>query len=222
MRDLLPPEVFSSIRSHLRLACEEAPDGWASNKAEEDSLTGDLGRLLRTKGSVPVLVDRKPGWQWSIRYNKFRGRGPGAFEHKSGADGIVQIEVSRRFERVYKGVLFQAKKEGRNNDPDLNEQLQRMEAIAPGGSGVFVYGPNGYSGLKGAEYLHPVRSGGFLIRKLRPLSEFLDDFLECKNGIRGMYLDAVRELLLVPTISGELKAHEVEVRHRVKILVTNV
>lgn len=170
MRDLLPPEVFNSIRGHLRQASEEAPEGWTSNKAEEDSLTGDLGRLLRTIGSIPVFVDGKPGWQWG--------------------------------------------------NADLMSQLENMEAIAPGGSAVFVYGPNGYFGAKGTEYLHPPTVGEFAVTKLRPLSEVLDDFLECKNGLRGMYLDAVRELLLVPSISGELKAHEVEVRHRVKILVT--
>jgi len=55
---------------------------------------------------------------------------------------------------------------------------------------------------------------------MQRLGYFLaDDFLECKSGLRGMYYDAVRERLLVPTLSGDLRIVPLELRHRMAIEV---
>jgi hypothetical protein len=49
------------------------------------------------------------------------------------------------------------------------------------------------------------------------LGSFFDEFLECKNGLRGMYYDAVRGRLVLPTVDLEIKAVQLDVRHRIKI-----
>src|SRR5689334_11979510 len=102
MRDLIPSLVFDSIRRHLRTAAENAVAGWEPNREEEDSLTGDLGRLLITPRMIEVIVDGQV-WRWRVAYKKFRGRGDGAFEFESGADGIFQIEATLRDVTFFKG-----------------------------------------------------------------------------------------------------------------------
>ncbi|OGQ81379.1 MAG: hypothetical protein A3F90_12970 [Deltaproteobacteria bacterium RIFCSPLOWO2_12_FULL_60_19] len=213
MKDLLPEPAYDAIREHLSQRAREAAAGWEGGSDEEDTLTGDLGATLRTDWSQLPPADGYL-WRWRVRYKKFRGRGQGAFEKTSGADGILQIEITRGSEKHFKGVLFQAKKVGRLNG-DLASQLERMEQLAPGGSAVIEYGPTTYRAAPGKDYLqghatsHEQRDAGF-----RPLSEFLgDSFLPCASGLRGMYYDAVRELLVLP--SGV--AHHISVRHRITV-----
>ena len=89
MRELIPSPVFDSIRTHLKTVAEGAVTGWEANQDEEDSLTGDLGRLLTTPHTVHINLDGQI-WRWCVRYKKFRSRGEGAFDASSGADGIIK------------------------------------------------------------------------------------------------------------------------------------
>jgi hypothetical protein len=217
MRESIPSPVFESIQSHLRSVGESAVTGWEANQAEEDSLTGDLGRLLSANSSQPIIVNGKT-WHWRIRYKKFRGRGDDAFEKTYGADGIIQIEATFGGTTLHKGILFQAKKATRFRPGELRKQLVLIEGVAPGGSAVLLYDPTGYRAVRGSELLH-FEEGlvGPAIRRMQPLPSFFDDFLECKNGIRGMYYEAVRERLLLPTIDGQIRAVPLEIRSRIKI-----
>ncbi len=221
MRDLIPPQVFEPIQQHLRSVGEGAVSGWERNSEEEDSLTGDFGRLLSTGSRVFVNVNGQT-WEWRVSYKKFRGRGLDAFEKDYGADGIIQIEVTLRGATFFKGLLFQAKKGETLRGSDLREQIAKIEEIAPCGSAVVLYHPLGYLGIKGTEYLH---SDGELVgpmaNKLQTLASLLEDFLECKNGLRGMYFEAVRERLVLPTLNGEIKAIPLKVQHRIKIEIAS-
>ncbi|MGO8787249.1 MAG: hypothetical protein ACLQVL_07680 [Terriglobia bacterium] len=221
MRELIPLQVFDSIQQHLRSAGESAVSGWERNSEEEDSLTGDLGRLLCTGSRVLVSVNGQT-WEWRVSYKKFRGRGDGAFESKYGADGIIQIEVTLRGQTFFKGLLFQAKKGQTPRGSELREQVVKIEQIAPGGSGVVLFRPTGYLGIKGTEYLHSDEGVvGPVVNKMQSLASFLEDFLACKNGLRGMYFEAVRERLVLPTLDGEIKAIPLKVQHRIKIEVAS-
>jgi hypothetical protein len=79
---------------------------------------------------------------------------------------------------------------------------------------------NGYRVIEGHEFLRELDTK--LERSNRApslLGSYLGDlFLPCKSGLRGMYYDAERELLLVPT-RGELHAIRVELGHRISIRV---
>jgi len=221
MRDLLPPPVFESIHNRLRDVGNSAASGWKSNKEEEDSLTGDLGRQLCIGAQGPIYVNGRP-WQWSIQYKKFRGRGHGALESTIGADGIIQIEAKVRGIDHFKGVLFQAKKENRLRNSELREQVEKIEKAAPGGSAVILYSPTGYQAIKGSAYLNSEEGlVGPTRKRMHPLASFFDDFLECRNGLRGMYYEAVRERLLLPTTDGQIKSVQLEVHHRMQIQIVN-
>jgi hypothetical protein len=128
MRELIPSPVFDSIRTHLRTVAEGAVTGWEANQDEEDSLTGDLGRLLKTPRTVQINLNGQI-WRWCVGYKKFRGRGDGAFEARSGADGIIQIEATLRDVTFFKGILFQAKKATRFRTPRQSSALHSQDCV---------------------------------------------------------------------------------------------
>jgi len=220
MRDVVPAPVFDEIQDHLREKGNEAQGGWEAGSDEEDTLTGHVGAVLQTEWSPPLRVDNAV-CQWRIRYKKFRGRGPHAFEKESGADGIVQIEVATPAgPLVHKGVLFQAKKGDARRDRKLSDQLGRMEVLAEGGSAVFVYRENGYRAIRGRDLLEHMPSGAVARRDDDGSQRFgtylADTFLPCDSGVRGMYFDAVRRILFVPSESGVV-AIPLDIGHRIGI-----
>lgn len=205
MLDVIPEEVYKRLHRHLVTTGNRAQSGWDAGSDEEDTLTGHLGAQLQRGWSRRISVGDEH-WRWRVRYKKFRGRGPGAFESHSGADGIVQIEVSRQDGTIAtKGILFQAKKGDLRRARKTLDQVEKMESLAPESSGVFVYLKEGYRALAGASLLEAVGEGGGFSRDelSEPLGSFLGDrFLTCEIGLRGMYFDAVRELLVLPPQRG--------------------
>jgi hypothetical protein len=212
MRDIIPDQVFQSIQDHLIRVGGSAHSGWSSGKSEEDTLTGDFCGRLRTEWQGSAANGHP--WMWRVRYTKFRGRGKNPFEKRSGADGIVQVEVTLApGVKIYKGLLFQAKKNLLGFNAKTVGQVRTMEEIAPGGSALFLYTPDEYRAISGTTYLE--RSDAV---ELPSLGDFLGKgFLPCKNGLRGMYYDAIRDLLLVPTGDRDVRAIPVELQHRVLI-----
>lgn len=223
MNDVIPDSIFQPIQTQLVKVGDRAESGWEGGSDEEDTLTGALGEQLQTEWCAPVRISGVR-WRWRIRYKKFRGRGKDAFENVTGADGILQIEVMRGLEGdvVFKGLLFQAKKNGGRGK--LLEQVQKMEKVAPGGSVVFVYREEGYLAVEGDAYITPSEDIQDSVEKhLQPLGSFLGkEFLPCNTGVRGMYYDAVRKLLLVPRAEGGIDALPVTMRHRLTIEVESV
>jgi hypothetical protein len=220
VRDIIPEPVFERLQRHLITVGNAAESGWESGSAEEDTLTGHLGAQLQRSWSHAVTVsDRR--WRWRIRYKKFRGRGRGAFEKESGADGIVQIEIDDAGVLITKALLFQAKKGDSRRDSRLADQVEKMESLADHASAVFEYRATGYTAISGAALLRSVAADAIASRDevRQPLGSYLGEtYLECRSGLRGMYFDAIRQLLIVPT-KGSTRAIPVEVGHRVTIEV---
>jgi hypothetical protein len=203
----------------LRERAARAEVGWESGSDEEDTLTGDFCGALRTDW-VSTAGDRGL-WFWRVRYKKFRGRGRGALEKALGADGIFEIEARPDGQEVVtKGVLFQAKKDRGSSRRDLREQVRQMETVVPGGSAVFEFGPNGYKAASGADMLPDLQIGTRTLPHPRnTMGEYLaDQFLPCRSGKRGMYYDAVRQLLIVPA-DGTNRVVPAAVAHRVRLEV---
>lgn len=221
MRDVIPEPVFVAIQNHLRVVGNSAQSAWPAANAEEDTLTGDFCSRLAT-GPWEIPINGAERWQWSIRYKKFRGRGPDAFEKRSGADGIIIIEVTPIANGVtlYKSILFQAKKGDLRLDADLLQQVRKMERIAHGSSVVFRYRQDAYRAVPGTSFLQRTSERRTSVeRNEHPLGSFLSDkFLPCTSGVRGMYYDAVRERLLIP-VGNDIRAMKVELRHRLSIEV---
>jgi len=222
LQDIIPAPLFRTIRVYLIDRTAHAEQGWNAGADEEDTLTGDFGGSLRT-GGWTESPENGTLWRWRVTYKKFRGRGKDAIEKDTGADGIFQIDVYRAGETliVSKGVLFQAKKYQGSSRSELIKQVRDMERTAPGGSAIFEFGPDGYRGASGRDILgaresdpdripHPEeRLGNYLAYR----------FMPCKSGLRGMYYDAVREILVVPLEDGQVKVVKVSLRHRLSVEV---
>jgi hypothetical protein len=220
LRDIIPAPVFEAIQTRLKTVGDNANDAWLAANADEDTLTGDFCGRLATRRPHRIWINRNEQWEWVIRYKKFRGRGKGAFERKSGADGIIVVEVTTNGEKVYKSLLFQAKKGDLRVDADLTQQVRKMERLSKGSSAVFEYREGGYRAVPGGVFLErgsaPDRRGRIQANE-NPLGTFLgDEFLPCGIGLRGMYYDAVREILVIPE-GRTTRAVRVELHHRLEI-----
>lgn len=221
MKGVIPNTLMNEIAEHLRQGVKDGEGGFANARADEDTVTGDLGGCLRTKsGWVNGTYDGKK-CRWRVQYTKFRGRGKGAEEKQLGADWIIEIEVEDMTtgDMIRKGLLAQSKMEGKSIDPS---QCEKMEELTPGNSMVFEYGEDGYYSEPSSEALK--NKGKH--RKNRPnrsrLGESLaGDFLECRTGQRDLYYDAVRKILVTPKNNNTVTRLDVAQRLSIDIQ-TNV
>lgn len=198
MLDILPDFLVKNIQTHIREQSLEGEFGWEHANEEEDTLTGDYLSQLRTNWN------NSSDWKWRIKYTKVRGRGPGAYEKKIGADGIITIEFENNGERTYKSIIFQSKKKGNNN---IKEQLKKMDDTLPDGNMVLVFTPRGYFAERGSEFTNDrnmnIRAGDYLA----------DEFIGCKNGQWGVEYDGGRKSLKI----GEKKIPRVFIKHKLNL-----
>jgi hypothetical protein len=186
------------------------PMDYEDLKGDEDSLTGAFSVRLRD-----AIRGSTNGVTWDTRVKKLRGRGPGAPEHATGADMIIEVHVRDPEGRLIdsKGLLAQAKKNWQSADAWLLAQAQLMERIAPGASIAVDYN----SGCGAVEAAVVIATSGRRPQGLRPVGELLaDEFLPCKIGRLSMFYDETSEVLHVPSLDG------IEVFHLVYPVGTRV
>lgn len=221
MKNDMPQSVFASVQSHLRSGCLRGEKGWESGSEEEDTLTGDLCGSLRTDGWVDLTDENGSSWKFRVTYKKFRGRGKGAEEKIFGTDGIVEVQIENVAlgAKFGKGLLFQAKKQGDKDKTRLRLQARTMEKVAAGGSAIFEYGPNKYTGVDSSQVL---TNDAKLVREKAKarLGDYLADrFLPCESGKRGMYYDAVARAIVYADDNGNIVRAHATLLHRLRIEV---
>ncbi|PWL32101.1 hypothetical protein [uncultured Roseivirga sp.] len=196
--NIIPELIRNEIKIHLRKKCQDGEDGWSNANQDEDTLTGDFLGQLRSK------TKRTNGWTWRINYHKFSGRGKGAYEKTTGADGIISIEIEKNSIKRTKSIIFQAKKKGNSK---IQEQLDKMNKTLPGGNMVLVYGEDGYFGETGEIFKSDKEVNS-------RIGDYLSDiFLECKNGLWGVDYDGVRNELRIE----DQRITKANIKHRLTI-----
>jgi hypothetical protein len=191
IKELIPQGLFTEIGEHLLEKSREAETGWPDGAADEDTLTGDFFGYLRMKET-----DWRSGndrWKWNSRYEKFSGRGKGAYEKHRGADLIFQIEITDQGSNAAfrKGMLIQAKKGGWSRGSGIRNQAQQMEALGSGGSCMVLYSASGYKAISSVDFLDNDLVG--IRRKETDVgSFFVDRFLECEVGKEGLFVEGGR------------------------------
>lgn len=219
LKSEVPEKVLASIGAHFRkTALSAGREAWKSASEEEDSITGDFFGQLR-KDNVRVKIP-EGDWKWSVDYRKLRGRGPGAEEKITGADGIIEVEVRvlGREVRFQKGMLFQAKKLGGSDLKAVVSQTDKMESLVKQGSAVFLYGPESFMALDGSELQRILGRNGSRMSDVRdeaqPIGDYIADrFLGCFCGARGLAYQNGRL-----TLPDRRKVEE-EIRHRLVVSV---
>lgn len=197
MIDVLPSEVLVSLRDLYFAGVTEAEIAYEFNAGDEDALTGALGQALLHRNYRVYLTDGRV-YRINAHHYKIRGRGKGAPEKQTGADGIFQIEVFDEQNSVVrtKGLLFQAKKLWTGTDDRLLDQVRQMERT--GHSTIVIdFRPRAYLAV---EAIDVVLAHGTRKRlrhgAIRKLGEVLGvDFLQCRIGVVGMFWDPKTEAL---------------------------
>ncbi len=220
MNDGLAPQVMIAIQEHYKAAVNAAESNYESSVAEEDSITGALGQAM--EGTQIVQVDNV-SYRVRTTYRKFRGRGPGALEKRTGADGIFQIEVrdSEGSITYQKGLLFQAKNDWSGLDSNLLAQTSRLSKMPNGGIAI-NYTPRGYFAARAESIVQAEGNRSHLPENSElPLAEILaDSFVPCKIGIQGMYYDAVRRILYLPNETVQFRGYRFIIDHRIRTVVS--
>ncbi|MGV0754379.1 hypothetical protein ACTS95_10000 [Empedobacter brevis] len=168
--NIIPSNIQSELAKYIREKCPHAESGWVFSNQDEDSVTGDFLGNLRSNGWI-----ENRDFKYRFYYNKVRGRGKGALEKETGADGIITIELTSDGKTKFKSFVFQAKKIGNKTD---EIQVKKMNFLFPNANVVFRYGPNGYF------------VENFEDKEIRICEFIADIFLKCKVGIIGLRYDA--------------------------------
>jgi hypothetical protein len=198
----LPNTLLKEIRHHFVRMSSRGEAGWSAGKEDEDVITGDLLGGLRTQ---KVMTSRS-NHSWEISYNKFRGRGKGAYEKESGADGIIQVEIfdSKKKSLFRKGMLFQAKKLIGQQRLDVVDQVNKMEGLASGISAIFVYSELGYFALDSKKYL---KNKSYSRDRVK-IGDFLsNEFMNCQVGLAETFYSFSDGYLTVTDTLGRTSRH---------------
>jgi hypothetical protein len=115
-----------------------------------------------------------------------------------------------------KGLLFQSKKRWSHRDARLLNQVVKMEALVPRGSAVFDYAPDGYKAVDGSLV---VQSEGRPSQLIGLGSYLADHFMSCMVGLRHVYFDARRRVLVLPGAENRPDALFVRIRRRLRVEV---
>lgn len=190
LEHLLPKQFLALIRDRIKAGVSDAEAKFRLNQDEEDSLTGALAQAIST--TAPLRFGGPEGvFDFAIESYKLRGRGEGAPEKRLGADGILQISVSKNGRSVFaKGLPFQAKKFGGFANAAVRKQAHDLYDTSQ--SGIIVrYSDKGYTGTDVRNLLNDAGAG--LAAQKPPTATlatlFGDSFLDCEIGRMNLTYD---------------------------------
>ncbi len=209
----IPQVVLDDIIKRVGEGVAETLENYESAEEDEDTITGDLGAMIRTRRrKVLVEKDEIPGiWTWSLTYTKFRGRGPGATERYLGADGIFEMKFDRPGDAWVKSLLFQSKKAGEGGKA-LVEQCVRLSTwreaafvISYGHSAITAHSLDDVLGSRG----RPRSSDG------REFADYVGNtFAACMIGDNDLRYDAKRKTLIWRDEAGDRVGVRFALKHK--------
>lgn len=198
---LVPQGLLRRLKAHFGERIGEAVQRYRYNDADEDSLTGALGHALSTPERI-VTVANGVTWSFAVESYKIRGKGPGAPERRTGADGIFQVSVHSNGKPIFeKGLPFQAKKLSRYRESEVALQTKQMLRTAHTGI-VLRFGPEEYDAADARRLAHEGSVGPDVAPTVFTSLEAVlgDQFLQCQIGKVGLSFDRDER---DPTAAGE-------------------
>ena len=217
MEYVIPQEVKDKIKSHLNSAIKEAISGFPSVYESEDTCTGDLFRLMKTKKTRSVEVDdEKWGgkWKWSIDYNKFGSGGINSTESILGFDGIFVLSIIRNGSIDEKTLLFQSKIEWRKKD--IYDQCKKMLTWL-GAATIINYTESSYETYKIEDVFNNL---GVKPKEKNTLQKTLsEDFLNCNIGDFNLHYDTFQKELFWRDINNDYVSIKLNLNRKLKIKI---
>ena len=198
IEDYLSNEIIRIIKVYFDEKVSNAEQTFEYHEEDEDVLTGALGQELITKNPI-TYSNKNRKYSLTISSRKIRGRGQNAPEKITGADGIFKISIIRDNQEVLKkGLLFQSKKNWKNQDKNLIKQCNNM--INHVGSAIVInYTRNGYEAYDAKDVIsfNGRRKELLEENKKLTLSNLLGKkFLNCIIGEIGLDYDKESEEFL--------------------------
>lgn len=179
-----------AIKDHFENEIHSAVQSYRFNDADEDSLTGALGQALSTPAKV-VTKAAKILYSFTVESHKILGKGPGAPEKRTGADGIFQVRLWEGEKLLFdKGLPFQAKKTSHYRQSAVMEQAELMYKTSNSGL-VLRFGSEGYDAADVRQMLDTKEDEVLQTTKgFVQLHEALGEwFLKCHIGRMGLSFD---------------------------------
>lgn len=188
MTDLssIPQHLLSILKTNIKDGINIVENQRKNLWGHENNITGALLTRIATPGWIQTKDSK-----FRITYNA-PTISNGMAEQKTGADGLIQIEVYDKSHHKLiesKCMVFQAKKS--NNKEGLQDQINNMCKITGfqnNGSAVIIYDmESGFSGEPAEQFdISKLK----LKYKSKPLSDLIaDDFLDCKIGVYGIHFN---------------------------------
>ena len=236
IHNAVPHQVLEEIKKHVREKSYGSERAWRSASKSEDTITGHWGGQIMMDWSEPMIVDGY-SWRFRVDYSKFSSS---TEEQPTGSDGIFQIEVERfdvavtpidesrvqpeiieRVDAFMKGILFQSKKVDNTKRKEMVKQLKDIEKLTPGEGAFFEYGPDLF---RAATAKSVIASKGFTSNmndsEFARLGDFLaDDFLDCRQGVEGMYFDFNNNVLYFPKENEGIRRIQRQMQHGFRVQV---
>ena len=212
----MPQEVKEKIKSHLDSSIEKVISGFGSAFEEEDTLTGFLFGCLKIDTQTVEVNDNEIGgkWTWSIDFKKFGSRGKGATESILGADGIIELSMTRNGRVEKKSLLFQSKLEWEKKDISLYKQCIKMLTWL-GATTVINYTQEEFETYKIEDIFS---NHGEKPQKKDTLKNTLsNDFLDCLIGDSDLHYDAFQKKLIWLDTNNDYVATKFNINRRLKI-----
>lgn len=172
----------------IRSAVDDAVKSQTARRAQEPPISTRVASTLEHRLDGATIN----GYRVTVVAQDFPDRGPGSWEHKSGADLYIGIRVEApiaSFE-TSKGMLIQAKKarqrKGVSDDQqDLLDQCEKKLRRTDKGAFVWVYSAGGTRVVPASEVLKlQVIPPEFL--EGRNVAEQFRDVLDCFSGDTGL------------------------------------
>jgi hypothetical protein len=178
----------------IRGAVDDAVKSQTARRAQEPPISTRIASTLEYRLDGATIN----GYRVTVVAQDFPDRGPGSWEHKSGADLYIGIRVETPIAALAtsKGMLVQAKKarQGTNarrrkseshEQQDLLDQCGKMLQRTDKGAFVWVYGAGGTHIVPASEVLKlQVIPPEFL--EGRNVAEQFRDVLDCFSGDTGL------------------------------------
>lgn len=178
----------------IRGAVDDAVKSQIARRAQEPPISTRVASALEQRLDGSTIN----GYQVTVIAQDFPDRGPGSWEHKSGADLYIGIRVETPIAllETSKGMLVQAKKarkayKGKRRKSESEEQRElydqcgKMLARTDKGAFVWVYGAGGAHIVPASEvYKLQVIPPEFL--EGRNVAEQFRDVLDCFSGDTGL------------------------------------
>jgi len=185
MRNIIPLNIFDSIKNYILSQCKIGIRGYKYTRGNEDSISGQFFSRL---SQVEPHFDGN--YTWQIEYNQSTSGGVNSFERRTGADGVFQIIFHDGTRYYRKGLLFQAKKNG--STQNLREQVRSMERIKENCSAYIDYSEGSFTAKDGKKYLESGKN-----EKINLCEYLVNNFMGCNVGALDMYYDFDEQRLMV-------------------------